>query len=282
MRLTLLWPGFCAVLVLAAGCGGGSSVPSVPATSPTTSPSAGAPGTPGTLQISYTSGFGANAGASSTPAALAFLAETQTVSVTVTQSNNSTGFTAAANSACGTSVTVSPKTSSSGSFTVTAAGAVAPSANCAIVFSGASGTASVSLGASVPAPGGVQIRWLGPGFANETPPIPFEAGPINMIGTGSMFATTLIVSESAYLGSFSAPVVSGACAGGVAAGTPTTTTPSVLPMPAIGTATEYITVTASAAIATNAGCTITVKDNATPQTTGSIGVNVTTAGGSIQ
>lgn len=284
MRLTQLWPAFCIALVsLAAGCGGGGSSNTVPAASTTAPPSTPTPPAgPGALQIAYTSTFGASSAATAAPAAVSFLAETQTVSVTASQANNSTGFSAAVNTACGTNVTVAPATSTTGAFTVTAVGAVAASASCAIVFTGASGTSTVSLGAVVPAPGGVQVRWVGPGYQNIAPPVPLNAGPVNMIGTGALFATTLVVSETAYVGTFVAPALSAGCAGGVAAGTPTTTTPSGLPTPAIGTATEYITLTASAAIASGAGCTVTVQDHATPQSSGSIGVNVTTATGGIQ
>jgi len=205
--------------------------------------------------------------------------------VTATQANNVGGYSAAANTACGTNVTVTPATSATGAFTITAVTPVTVAAACQIVFTGAAATATVPVGVSVPAPGGVTLSWVS-NVAYTTLPAPVspQPGPINLIGVTSTFGAVLVVSETHYVSTFAAPVLSGACGANLSA--PTTTTQGVIagPSAALGQTQVYYAVSApaaAAAFALGAGCTISVSDMQGTPSTGTIGVSLTTTGGGI-
>jgi hypothetical protein len=142
------------------------------------------------------------------------------------------------------------------------------------------GAQAGTVGATVAPPGGTQLRWVGPGYQNQAPPIPMLGGPLNIVGTGALFAPTLVITETGYIGAFSAPVISAGCGGNIALSASAGTG---LPAPAAGSAAAYYTVTASGAIASGAGCTISTGDvTALPPSTAQIGVVVTTGSGSFQ
>ncbi len=270
--------GFAAVAIAAlaiAGCGGGgSSTPATPTPAPTAAPTAGA------LAVAYSSA--ATVGVSgAAPAALAFTAPTETVTLTATQSGNTTGY--GATSSCA-QVTVTPATSTTGVFTATA---VAPAAaGCTITVTGATGTASVAIASTVPTPTGVALRWYLPNYQTQSPPVPQSAGPINLVGLTSLFATQLAISENAYVGGFPASkvVVSAGCTG-FATVVADATPPPGLPTAAPGSSLVYYTVTGTAAVLTTGGCTVTATDSyvpvapATPNPSASIGVEITTVTG---
>jgi len=271
-------------VVTLAACGGGGSTPPpanqaaptpTPVATATAAPTATPTPAPGAVSLAYTSTFGASSPATTAPAALAFQAETQTASLTATEPNYTGSF--AASSSCA-AVTVSPASAANGQFTLTAVSAA--SSGCTITVTGATGH-SATLAATVPAPGGVQLRWVGPGYQNLPAPVGLLAGPINIVGTGSLFAATLVATETAYLGGYTTPVASAGCGGNLAI---TAATPIIPPLPTTppGASFSYYTVTASAAIASSANCTISTGDSATPPSTNDIGVVVTTSGGSIQ
>jgi hypothetical protein len=124
------------------------------------------------------------------------------------------------------------------------------------------------------------MRWVGPGYQNQAPPIPLLGGPVNIVGTGVLFAPTLVITETGYIGTFSTPVISAGCGGNIALSASAGTG---LPVPAAGSAAAYYTVIASGAIASGAGCTISSGDvTAVPPSTTQIGVVVTTGSGSFQ
>jgi hypothetical protein len=266
-----------AALSLAA-CGGSSSTPA-PATpaataTPTPTPAITATPTPtpspGPLMLTYASSFANSTTPSNNPPAIGFQAETQTVSVTATEFGYAGAFTAA--SSCAPTVAVT----GTNPFTLTANSATAA---CTLTVHGF-GALTATVGATVPAPGGTQLRWVGPGYQNTGPPVPLLSGPVNMVGVGALFATTLVVSETAYLGTFTAPVLSAGCGANIAV---TASAGTGLPGPTPGNATAFYTVTASGAIVSGAGCTITTGDvTAVPPSTSSIGVVVTTGTGGFQ
>lgn len=288
MPLSKLWPGFAVgFLFIAAACGGGGSttVPAAPTTAPTATPTATPTPAPGPLQVAYTSSFGATSAATAAPAAIVFGAETQTVSVTATQANNVGGYSAAANSACGTNVTVTPATSATGAFTITAVTPVTVAAACQVTITGEVGTAAVAVGASVPAPGGVTVGWVAMvGYKTLPAPVSPQAGPINLIGVTSTFGAVLVVSETHYVKTFGAPVLSAGCGANLSAPTTTTQGPIAGPSAALGQTQVYYLVaapSAAVAFASSAGCTISVSDTQTVPSTGTIGVSLTTTGGGI-
>lgn len=297
MRVSKFYPGFLCVMVLAvAACGGGGSSSPTPSgtTAATTQPTMGATATPmaaataGPMTMSYSSTFGANQSTlTSAPPPIAFLAETETVSVTASQSNNTGGYTAAANGACGSNVTVAPLTSATGSFTITAVTPVAIAAGCQVTFSGTAGSAAVAVGASVTAPGGVMLNWVAnAAYATLPAPINPIPGPINLIGTTSLFQAILVVSETHYLGTFQTPVLTGAgCAGNITTPLATIAQGNIAgPQASLAqTQAYYVVVAPATATAIASGtCSITVTDNApTPNTSAAMGVILTITGGSI-
>ena len=258
-----------AVAVLAvSGCGGGTST--TPATSTATpAPSA----TPGTLSVAYSDTFGVTGTA---PTALGFLAETETATLTATQANYSGSFTAASSCAA---VTVTPATSTTGAFTATA---VSPAATgCTITVTGATGTTAATLAATVPTPGGVVLRWYLPNYITQSPPVPQSASPINLAGTGSLFASILAVTEQSYVGGLASVAASGGCTG-FATVAANTTTPTGLPTAAPGNTLTYYTVTGTNAVSTTGGCNVTATDNQSTPSAASIAVEITTTTGVFQ
>lgn len=276
-----------------AACGGGNSspppVPAPTATPGTTAPPTATPlpsatptptatptvtptptPTPGAVLLTYASSFANNSTPSNNPPSITFQAESQTATVTATEFNYSGPFTASSSCAAVTVAGTNP-------FTVTAKTAAA--SGCTITVGGFS-TLTATVGATVAPPGGTQIRWVGPGYQNQAPPVPLLAGPVNIVGTGPLFAPTLVVSESGYIGTFSTPVVGAGCGGNLAVAASAGTG---LPAPAPGSQTTFYTVTASAAIPSSAGCTISTGDvTAVPPSAAQIGVVVTTGSGSFQ
>jgi len=110
-------------------------------------------------------------------------------------------------------VTVTPATSTTGVFTATS---VAPAAaGCTVTITGATGTTAVAVTSTVPAPGGVILRWYTPNYVTQSPPVPVTSGPINLIGLGALFASVLQISEQNYIGGFAPANVktSAGCAG---------------------------------------------------------------------
>jgi hypothetical protein len=284
---TLIWSsnsmknlGFVGIAIAAlavSGCGGGgSSTPAV--TTPTTAPTA-AP-TPGVLAVAYSSA--ANVGVSgAAPAALTFTAATETVTLTATQANNAGTY--GATSSCA-QVTVTPATSTTGVFTATS---VAPAAaGCTVTITGATGTTAVAVTSTVPAPGGVILRWYTPNYVTQSPPVPVTSGPINLIGLGALFASVLQISEQNYIGGFAPANVktSAGCAGVPPFATIAAngTVPTGLPTAAPGTSVIYYTVTGGAAVNTTGGCTISATDSYTTPSTANIGVSITTVSGVFQ
>ncbi|HEY4440652.1 MAG TPA: hypothetical protein VGN14_09355 [Candidatus Elarobacter sp.] len=153
------------------------------------------------------------------------------------------------------------------------------SSGCTITVQGF-GSQTATVAATVPAPGGVQLRWVGPGYQNQSPPIALLNGPINIVGTGALFAATLVVTENAYLGTFTAPTISAGCGGNIAL---SASAGAGLPAAAPGASTTFYTVTASGAVASGAGCTISAGDTtAVPSSSAQISVVVTTGSGSFQ
>ena len=80
-----------------------------------------------------------------------------------------------------------------------------------------------------PGSGPLQLTWianaaLAQAVAGQT--ISPLAGPINLIGQSSTFGAVLVASKTGYIGTFNAPVLSGACGANLTA--PTTTTPTTL------------------------------------------------------
>lgn len=291
MRISKLWPGYAiAVTLLATACGGGSTS-STPATAaPTTAPTATPTPSPGPLLVGYSLAptLGSTAvAATAAPPAIGFAAETQTAAVTASQANYTGSFTAAA-TGCGANVTVTPATSTTGAFTVTAVGPQA--AGCSITFGG-SGTTTVAVGATVPAPGPLQLFWvsnaaLGTAVAGQT--VTPLAGPINLPGTGVALGGYLIATKTGYIGAFSNSAPSAACTGkATVASAPSLTPPTTLgTLTALGSTQAYYAVAGVAAIATSpTGCNITVTDSAVntipANGTATIGVSVTTSSGGI-
>ncbi len=259
-----------------AACAGGSSTP--PAITPvatatptaTPVPTATPTASPGPVLLTYASSFANSATPSNNPAAVGFLAEGQTATVTATESGYAGAFTATSSCSAVTVAGTNP-------FTLTALTAAA--SGCTLTVKGFS-PLTATVGATVAPPGGTQLRWVGPGYQNQAPPLAPVSGPMNIIGTGALFAATLIVTESGYLGTFTTPVPSAGCGGNIAVAPSAGTG---LPTPAPGSATAFYSVTASAAIASGAGCTITTGDvTAVPSSVSQIGVIVTSVSGSFQ
>jgi len=288
MKLGFVAIAVAAAAALAACGGGGGSSPApaattaAPATTPTPTPTP-APPAPGPVTLAYTTTFGVNAAASGAPPALAFLAPTQTATLTAAEANYAGSFTAV--SSC-TNITVAPASSATGTFTLT--GAVPTGASpCTITITGATGNA-VGLTSSVPTPAGVVLRWYTPQATSQAVPVPFTAGPINIVGLGLNFAPILAISEQNYIGGFAAAnvVTSAPCAG--AATIAVKAAPTGLPTAAPGASLVYYTVTGAAGIATAANCTITATDSyvpvapATANPSVSIGVSVTSTTGTFQ
>lgn len=273
--------GFVGIAIAAlavTGCGGGSTSPTVtPTTTPTAAP------TPGALAVAYTSA--ANVGVSgAAPAALTFTAPTETVTLTATQVNNTTGF--GATSSCA-QVTVTPATSTTGVFTATAVTPV--TAGCTITITGATGTTSVAIASTVPTPAGVVLRWFTPNYATQSPPVPQAAGPINIVGLTSLFAPILQISEQNYIGGFAAANVTTPGCGTpavpatyFASATLDATPPPGLPTAAPGSTVVYYTITGQNAVVTTGGCTIKAVDSFVPPSTNSISVEITTVTGVFQ
>jgi len=190
--------------------------------------------------------------------------------VTATEFGYAGAFSAA--SSCAPAVSVA----GTNPFTLTANSATGA---CTITVHGFAAL-TATVGATVPAPGGAQIRWVGPGYQNQTPPVSMLAGPVNMVGTGALFAVTLVVTETAYLGSFTTPTPSAGCGANL---TVAASAGTGLLGPTAGNATAFYTLTASGAIASGAGCTVSTGDvTAVPPSTSQIGVVVTTGNGGFQ
>jgi hypothetical protein len=265
-----------------AACGGGSSTPpsvtpaatatpiATPAPTATPGPTATPTPAPGAVLLTYASSFANSTTPSNSPPSLGFQAETQTATVTASEPNYAGAYTGTSSCAAVTVAGTNP-------FTLTAKTAAA--SGCTLTVHGFSAL-TATVGATVAPPGGTQIRWVGPGYQNQAAPIALIAGPVNIVGTGSLFAATLVVSETGYLGSFTTPVVSAGCGGNLAVATSAGTG---LPAPASGNSTAFYSVTASGAIASGAGCTISTGDvTAVPPSVSQIGVVVTTGSGSFQ
>ena len=140
----------------------------------------------------------------------------------------------------------------------------------------------VAVGASVPAPGGVVLSWVADAaYATQPAPITPLAGPINLIGVTSTFGAILVVSETHYVSTFAAPVVT--CGANLAALTAATQGNIAGPSAALGQTQVYYNVAAAATAVGFApsACTITVTDNQPTPSTGTIGVSLTTTGGGI-
>jgi hypothetical protein len=118
-------------------------------------------------------------------------------------------------------------------------------------------------------------------YATQPAPITPLLGPINLIGVTSTFGAVLVVSETHYVSTFNAPVVT--CGTNLAALTAATQGNIAGPSAALGQTQVYYNV---AAVATAVGfapaaCTISVTDNQPTPSTGTIGVSLTTTGGGI-
>ncbi len=258
--------GFAIAALAVSGCGGGgSSTPTPAAVTATASPAA----TVGTLAVAYTDSFGVTGSA---PTALGFLAATETATLTASQSNYTGSFTAASSCA---QVTVAPATSTTGTFTATA---VSPAASgCTITVTGATGTTAATLPVTVPTPGGVVMRWYGANYLNFSPPVPAPPGPVNLPGTGPLFAAYLAISEQNYIGGITAGnVVLSACVPAGAVVIAPVAAPTMLPTAAPGNTLLYYSVTGAAGSTT---CLITATDSQTP-TASSANVGVVVTGGS--
>lgn len=272
--------GFAIAALAVSGCGGGGSSPA-PAPGPTTAPTA-AP-TPGVVTVAYTTTFGAS-GSAANASNIAFQAPTQTATVTAAQANYTGAFTAASSCA---QVTVTPASSATGAFTVTAADAAA--AGCTVTFTGNAATSTGTLAATVGKPAGVVLRWYAPGYQAQLNPLPQSAGPINLVGLGSLFASVLQISEQNYVGGFpAAKVVTSAGCTGFATTAVSATTPAGLPTTPPGASQVYYTVTGVTAVLTTGGCTVTATDSyvplapGTPNPSAAIGVEITTLSGVFQ
>ncbi len=278
MPLSKLWPGFAVGLLLIAAAGCGSTSTTTTPAAPTATPAAGA------VNLAFTVAPAPTPAASSTT--IAFVAETQVATVNATQANYSGTFTAAL-TGCGTAVTLG---GTSPAFTVTAVGPIA--SGCSITVTGGN-SMTASLGIPVPAPGPLQVNWganaaLGTAVAGQT--ITPGPGPINLIGVTSTYGAELVVSKTAYIGTFNAVTTSAPCAAAITAtpAAPSTTTPATAggTIAVLGSAQAYVPVVGVAPIATSGGCTITVTDNAVNTVpangTATIGVSVTTSTGGIQ
>lgn len=261
--------GFVGIAIAAlavTGCGGGASSPA-----PTAAVATPTPTPPGTLSVTYSSA--ANFGVSGTaPNPLAFTAATETATLTATQANYTGSFAASSNCA---QVTVAPATSTTGVFTATAVSAV--TTGCTITVTGATGTTAAAFAATVPAAGGVVLRWYSANYLNFSPPVPAPPGPVNLPGTGSLFAAFLAISEQNYIGGITAAnvVLSGCVPAGAVAIAPVAT-PTGLPTAAPGNTLVYYTVTGTAGSTT---CLITASDSQTPASSANVGVVVTGGSG---
>ncbi len=252
--------GFVGIAIAAlavSGCGGGgSSTPAAPVATPTAGPTA-AP-TPGQVTVAYTTTFGVS-GSAANASNIAFLAPTETAAVTAAQANYTGSFTAASSCA---QVTVTPATSTTGAFTVTAADAA--TTGCTVTFTGST-TTTGTLAATVAKPSGVALRWYTPNYLTQSPPLPIAAGPINLVGTGATFSSILAISEANYVGGFPAAkvVVSAGCTG-FATVVANTATPAGLAAAAPGSSLVFYTVTGVAPVNTTGGCTVTATDSYVP------------------
>jgi hypothetical protein len=276
-------------LSLAACGGGGGSTPApvtpaatatptatpaptgTPAPTPTPTPTPSPTPTPGPVMLTYASSFANSTTPSNNPPSLSFQAEGQTATVTAAEFNFAGAYTATSSCAAVTVAGTNP-------FTLTAKAAAA--SGCTLTVHGFSAQ-TATVGATVAPPGGTQIRWVGPGYQNQAPPVPLLAGPINLVGVGALFAATLVVSETGYIGTFTTPVPSAGCGASLAV---TASAGTGLPASTAGNATAFYTVTASGVITPPiAGCTISTGDvTAVPFSTSQIGVVVTTGSGSFQ
>jgi hypothetical protein len=277
--------GFVGVAIAAlavSGCGGGGgSTPAAPAASATTAPPV-APATPGQVTVAYTTTFGVN-GSAANANNIAFLAPTETATVTVAQANFTGPFTAASSCA---QVTVTPASSATGAFTVSAADAA--SAGCTVTFTGNVAASTATLASTVARPSGVALRWYTPQSLIQSPPVPQSASPINLVGTGTTLAAVLAISENNYIGGFPAAkvVVSAGCTG-FATVTLAATPPSPLPTAAPGNTVVYYTVSGAAALLVGT-CTVTATDSyvplapGTPNPSAAIGVEITSSTGTGQ
>jgi len=195
----------------------------------------------------------------------------------VTQPNNIGGFTAASSCA---NVTVAAVSGSTSSFTATAV--TAATTGCTITITGDARTSlKTTLAATVAAPGGVQIRWSAPNYASLAAPVPQNAGPVNLIGTGVVFASLIAISETAFIQPFQGPIVSAGCGTNltVAAATPNANLFAAVPS---SSTVAYYTVSSAAPFTSAANCSISVGDSAIPASTGTIGVVATGSSGGVQ
>ncbi len=273
--------GLAVAALAVTGCGGGGNATPAPTAAPTTAPTA-AP-TPGQVTVAYTTTFGVT-GSAANASNIAFLAPTQTAAVTAAQANYTGAFTAASSCA---QVTVTPASSATGAFTVTAADAAA--AGCTVTFTGATGAGTGTLAATVAKPAGVVLRWYTPNYVTQLNPLPQSAGPINLVGLGSLFMATLQISEANYITGFpAAKVVTAAGCTGFATVAATTGVPTGLPTAAPGSSVVYYTVTGVAAVLPAGGCTVTATDSyvplapGTPNPSAAISVEITTVSGVFQ
>jgi len=264
-----------AAVAALAGCGGGGGSSATPQSVPTATPTpSAAPSvapspspTPGAVALSST--------------AETFPAVGSTLTLTATESNYTGTFKAT--SSC-PSVTV-PATATSGSFTLTAVSAA--TSGCTISVTGATGVAAATASATVPTPGGVQLRWYTPqSVATSTNPLPISSAPISLIGLGATYDAILAVSETNITSvapstfAISALAPSAGCTGNVTA-TPLTTVPSSLPTQAPYTILTYYDVDATAVVAS--GCTLSYQDNYVPAsgpTPAPVSINVIVTAGS--
>ena len=110
-----------------------------------------------------------------------------------------------------------------------------------------------------------------------SPPVPAPPGPVNLPGTGPLFAAYLAISEQNYIGGITAGnVVLSACVPAGAVVIAPVAAPTMLPTAAPGNTLLYYSVTGAAGSTT---CLITATDSQTP-TASSANVGVVVTGGS--
>jgi len=149
---------------------------------------------------------------------------------------------------------------------------------------GSSHASAGAASATVPTPGGVQLRWYTPqSLSTSSNPLPISSNPINIIGLGSTYDAILAVSETNFLGTITQLAPSAACTGAVTATAYTTASPApaVLPTAAPDTTLTYYDVDAIAVVAS--GCTLSYQDNyvsSSGSTPAPVTINVVVTSGS--
>lgn len=266
------------------GCGGGGSSPA-PAPAPTASPSP-AP-VIGSLAVAWTNAgpvdplpvpgpqlLNSNGSSAAPPAASA--APGQSITFAASQSNNTTGFSAAlSGTGCAApTVTLSATTSTTGTFTVATTAAAAP-ATCTLTVSAATGT-PVATTITILTKGAIALLWTAPGITLQTaPPYAGSIGPVVLIGSGVALATNLYSSEPNYIGSYTATVTCPAGSSGVQVSTIGGTAGATATS---ATGAFAVSATAVAVSPPSNECTIAVTDATAKAATPPIGValNITT------